>query len=93
MAKRIGLFTPSKVKKKKDARTTTTFYVEVDSIEDLVVKLSEHGAKKVGLLSRDRIGETHLEGKMIVPAELTAKDFEWLSAKPKEFGTRGLYFE
>lgn len=93
MATRIGLFTPSKVKKKKDPRTTTTFYVEVDSMTDLVAKLAEHGAKKVGLLWRDRTGETHLEGKMTVPAELTEKDFDWLSAKPKDFQTRGLYFE
>jgi len=94
MNKRIGLFTEigSQKKKNRTARTTTASYVDVSTAQDLVEKLQGLGAKQVGLLRRDRLGETHLEGKMLQPAELNDTHLEWLTAKADGFETRGVYY-
>lgn len=92
MKKRIGLFT-SRAKIKKGAATTSTCYVEVDDVAELSAKLAELGATRLGLLLRDRLGTTSIEGKMFPLAELKAEHLDWLTEKPKEFQTRGLFFE
>jgi hypothetical protein len=94
MNKRIGLFTDIGAQKKKNAttRTTTASYVDVASAKDLVEKLVGLGANKVGLLRRDRLGTTHLEGKMLSPSELNDSHVEWLTAKAEGFETRGVYY-
>jgi hypothetical protein len=93
MKKRIGLFTSREFPKKKDDTTTTTTYIEVDTPAELVAKLNALGAKRVGLLRRDRLGGTHLEGTMIAPAELNAGHVDWLAGVVPEFETRGLFYE
>ena len=92
MTQRIGLFTPNK-RKKKGSATTTTTYVEVTDSADLVNKLTGLGAKRVGLLCRDRTGTTRLEGEMFSPTDMGDKHLTWLTAKPEEFETRGLFYE
>lgn len=95
MSKRIGLFTDigaGTKKKNQSARTTTTSYVEVETAKDLADKLAALGATKVGLLRRDRLGESHLEGAMLAPTELKDSHLEWLAAKPEQFETRGLFY-
>ena len=92
MTQRIGLFTPNK-RKKKDAPTTTTTYIEVADAADLEGKLTALGAKRIGLLCRDRTGATRLEGAMFEPAGLEATHLKWLADKPAEFETRGLFYE
>lgn len=89
---RIGLFTPRKRRKKGQSSTTTT-YVEVVTAEELSAKLTALGAKRVGLIRRDRAGETQPEGEMFAPSGLKTKHLEWLSAKPAEFETRGLFYD
>jgi hypothetical protein len=89
---RIGLFTPRK-KRKKGQSTTVTIYVEVVSAEELTSTLTGLGAKRVGLIRRDRAGETKAEGEMIAPSALTAKHLKWLAATPAEFETRGLFYD
>jgi hypothetical protein len=93
MKTRIGLFTPKKSRRKKGEASTTTSYVEIETVSDLSAKLADLGAKKVGLLRRDRLGATHLEGKMIPAAELNDGHVKWLTAKSAEFETRGLFYE
>lgn len=92
MNKRIGLFTEKTTTKKKKAGTTTSSYVDVASSKDLIEKLAGLGAKKVGLLRRDRLGTTHLEGAMLAPADLKDEHLAWLTAKPEQFETRGIYY-
>ena len=92
MKKRIGLFA-SKSKIRKGAATTNTCYVEVDDVAELTAKLSDLGATKLGLLCRDRLGATSLEGKMFPASDLTQAHLDWLVEKPKEFQTRGLFLE
>lgn len=92
MNKRIGLFTPV-ARKKKGGPTTTTTYVEVDKAADLAVKLVALGAKRVGLLCRDRLGTTRMEGSMFSVTELKDEHLDWASAKPPEFETRGIFYD
>jgi len=92
MTTRIGLFTHAK-KQKKGGRTTENIYVDIDSLDALSAKLNELGAQQVGLMSRDRTGTTHLEGKMFPVAELKETHLSWLSSKPEQFATRALFFE
>jgi hypothetical protein len=89
---RIGLFTPRKRRKKGQSSTVTT-YVEVVTAEELSAKLAGLGAKRVGLIRRDRAGEATAEGEMLPPGALAAKHLKWLSAQPEEFETRGLYYD
>ncbi|MES1167162.1 MAG: hypothetical protein ABUL68_04095, partial [Pseudomonadota bacterium] len=56
-------------------------------------KLGELGAKQVTLLRRDRLGVTHPEGTKFPASEVDASHVKWLTAKTKEFETRGLYYE
>lgn len=92
MSKHIGLFTPV-ARKKKGGPTTTTVYVDVETAADLVKKLVELGAKRAGLLSRDRLGTTRLEGTMMPVTELKAEHLDWAMAKPAEFETRGIFYD
>ena len=56
---RIGLFT-TRERKKQGQSSTVTSYVDVNTSEELSAKLSELGAKRVGMLLRDRTGtENH----------------------------------
>src|SRR4051812_8343378 len=91
MSKRIGLFTENAAKKKKGT-TTVTSYVDVATAQDLITKLVGLGAKKVGLLRRDRLGSTHLEGTMLSPTDLKAEHVDWLTAKSEQFETRGVFY-
>lgn len=93
MKKRIGLFTPKKGRIKKGEATTTTSVVEVATLPELTAKLAELGAKRVGLLHRDRVGTTRLEGAMMAPADLKPEHLDWLTAASGQFETRGLFFE
>lgn len=92
MNKRIGLFTPV-ARKKKNAPTTTTSYVEITTAKDLVTKLVALGAKRVGLLRRDRLGTTQMEGTMFPVSDLKDEHVDWAAAKTKEFETRGLFYD
>ncbi len=92
MNKRIGLFTPI-ARQKKDGPTTTTTYVEVSTAAELGAKLAALGAKRVGLLCRDRFGTTRLEGTMFAVADLKDEHVEWASAKSTDFETRGLFYD
>lgn len=89
---RIGLFTPRKRRKKGQSSTVTT-YVEVVTAEELASTLAGLGAKRVGLIRRDRAGESKAEGELMAPSALSAKHLKWLSATPVEFETRGLYYD
>ncbi len=91
---RIGLFTPkASFSKKKDAATTTTTYVEVATVVELGEALNKLGAKRVGLLKKDRLGATSLEGKMFEVASLKAEHLTWVTEKAPSFETRGLFYE
>lgn len=93
MSKRIGLFTENpSPKKKKSTATTTVTYVDIETAQDLITKLVGLGAKKVGLLRKDRVGTTHLEGAMVAPADLKDEHVSWVTAKPEQFETRGIYY-
>ena len=92
MTTRIGLFT-HKEKIKTGQPSSTAIYVEVSTAAELAAKVVALGAKRAGLMCRDRAGVTRLEGKMFEPAELGAKQFEWLTAKPEAFETRGVFYE
>jgi hypothetical protein len=92
MSQRIGLFTELGTPNKKSARTTSASYVDIETAKDLADKLVGLGAKKVGLLRRDRLGETHLEGAMLAPTDLKDEQLKWLAAKPDQFETRGVYY-
>lgn len=89
---RIGLFTPRQRRKKGQSSTVTT-YVEVVTAEELATKLTELGAKRVGLIRRDRAGEAKAEGDTFAPGALTSKHLKWLAAQPDEFETRGLFYD
>lgn len=89
---RIGLFT-TRERKKQGQSSTVTSYVDVNTPEELSAKLTELGAKKVGMLLRDRTGTTKLEGSMFTPNEITAQHIAWLAEKSTEFQTRGVFFE
>lgn len=89
---RIGLFTPRKRRKKGQPSTVTT-YVDVITAEELAAKLTALGAKRVGLIRRDRAGESRAEGPLMPPGALTSKHLKWLDSEPGEFETRGLYFD
>ncbi|MEO5960831.1 MAG: hypothetical protein ABIR80_17110 [Opitutaceae bacterium] len=93
MKKRIGLFTSKNTKKKHDATTTTTSHVEVDTVAELTAKLTQLGAQRVGLLRRDRLGATHLEGEMMAATDLKVAHLDWITGKAPEFETRGLFYE
>jgi hypothetical protein len=92
MSQRIGLFTELGTPNKKSARTTSASYVDIETAKDLADKLAGLGAKKCGLLRRDRLGETHLEGAMLAPTDLKDEHLTWLTAKPDQFETRGVYY-
>lgn len=92
MNKRIGLFTPVP-HTKKNAPTTTTTYVEVDTAADLVKKLVALGARRVGLLCKDRLGTTRMEGTMFPPSALKDEHIDWATAKAAEFETRGIFYD
>ena len=92
MTTRIGLFTPRKRRKKGQSSTITT-YVEIATAAELAAKVIELGAKRAGLIHRDRDGNTTVEGEMFAPSTLNAKHLEWLQAKPVEFQTRGLFYD
>lgn len=89
---RIGLFTPRKKRKKGQSSTVTT-YVEVVTAEELASTLTGLGAKRVGLIRRDRAGESKAEGETMAPTALTAKHLKWLAAKPEEFEIRGVFYD
>ena len=89
---RIGLFT-TRERKKQGQSSTVTSYVDVNTSKELSAKLSELGAKRVGMLLRDRTGTTKLEGAMFAPNEITAQHMAWLAEKPAEFQTRAVFFE
>jgi hypothetical protein len=92
MTTRIGLFTPRKRRKKGQTSTETT-YVEVGTPAELAAKVVALGAKRTGLMSRDRAGNTQVQGEMFTPAEISDKHLAWLSAKSEEFETRGLFYD
>jgi hypothetical protein len=92
MSQRIGLFTELGTPNKRSARTTSASYVDIENAKDLADKLVGLGAKKFGLLRRDRLGETHLEGAMLAPTEVKDDHLKWLTAKPDQFETRGVYY-
>lgn len=92
MTTRIGLFTRQAPKKKGQPSTTAT-YIEVATAADLAAKVLALGAKRAGLMRRDRDGTTHLEGEMFEPAKFNTVHFEWLAAKPPEFQTRGVFYD
>ena len=89
---RIGLFT-TRERKKTGQSSTVTLYVEASTPAELSARLAELGAKRAGLLKRDRTGTTSLEGKMFAPSEVTEQHLAWLAEKPAEFQTRGVFFE
>ncbi len=91
MSYRIGLFTDAK-RRKKTGKSTSNIYVDVDTLKDLAAKLAELGAVEVGLLCRHRTGDTTLEGEMFPVAGLGEKHLKWLTDKPAEFQTRGLFY-
>ncbi|HUR59054.1 MAG TPA: hypothetical protein VM029_15170 [Opitutaceae bacterium] len=91
MNKRIGLFTEA-AKKKKNGPTTTASYVDIIAAADLTEKLVTLGAKKVALLRKDRLGTTHIEGKMFSVSELKDEHVTWVTARPEHFETRGIYY-
>jgi hypothetical protein len=92
MKSRIGLFTPV-ARRKKGGPTTTTSYVDVSAANELTEKLGALGAKRAGLLCRDRFGTTRLEGKMMNVSELTDEHIKWVTAKSPDFETRGIYYD
>jgi hypothetical protein len=92
MTTRIGLFTHRQRQKKGQPSADAT-YVEVATAAELAAKVLALGAKRAGLMHRDRAGTTQLEGQMFPPAELTAEHFQWLTAKPTEFQVRGLFYD
>jgi hypothetical protein len=92
MTTRIGLFTPRK-KRKKGQSSTVTMYVEITTPAELAEKVIGLGGKRAGLICRDRAGNTEVQGEMFAPAALSAKHLEWLTAKPEEFQTRGLFYD
>lgn len=92
MKKRIGLFTPV-ARRKKDGPTTTTSYVEVDAAPELMKKLAALGAKRIGLLCRDRLGTTRMEGTMFAVNGLKDEHLNWVTEKAPAFETRGLYYD
>ncbi|MDO8540612.1 MAG: hypothetical protein Q7S40_09280 [Opitutaceae bacterium] len=92
MKKRIGLFTPV-ARKKKNGPTTTTSYVEVSAAAELAEKLTALGAKRVGLLCRDRLGTTRMEGSMFAVGDLKDEHVDWVTTKAPEFETRGIFYD
>lgn len=86
MKNRIGL-----VSSKSFGRSTTT-YVEVADVAELVAALNKIEAKRAILYWRDRFGDGHTEGKEFTIAELNDTHFQWLITTPKD-GMRGLYFD
>ena len=92
--KRIGLFTPAAATRKKGERETTkSSYVEVTNAADLAAKLTSLGAKRVGLLCRDRLGTTRMEGEMFPVSGLKDSHVEWVTTEPPEFETRGIFYD
>jgi hypothetical protein len=92
MTTRIGLFT-HREKKKKGLPSTDATYVDVATAAELAAKIIALGGKRVGLMRRERDGTTKLEGEMFEPAKINAVHLEWLSAKPEEFQTRGVFYD
>lgn len=92
MTHRIGLFT-QRQKTKSGQPSTVATYVDVADAAQLVSKLNELGAARAGLMRRDRDGTTHLEGDMFTPPQLGKLQFTWLTDKPTEFQTRGLFYD
>jgi hypothetical protein len=92
MTTRIGLFT-HRLRRKKGQSSTVATHVDVDTSAELIAKLIELGAKRVGMMRKNRVGKTHLEGEMFEPAKINAVHFEWLAAKPPEFQTRGVFYD
>jgi hypothetical protein len=92
MPSRIGLFT-HRPRKKKGQASTVASYTEVATAADLTARILALGGKRAGLMRRDRDGTTHLEGEMFEPAKLNAVHFEWLTATPAQFQTRGVFYD
>jgi hypothetical protein len=92
MTTRIGLFTPRQ-KRKKGQTSTVTTYVEIATPAELADQITGLGGKRVGLISRDRDGNTEVQGDLFAPDALTAKHLAWITAKPAEFQTRGLFYD
>jgi hypothetical protein len=92
MTTRIGLFTHQD-RKKKGLPSTVATYVDVATAAELAAKIIELGAKRAGMMRRDRDGNTQLEGEMFEPTKLNAVHLEWLSAKPADFQTRGVFYD
>jgi hypothetical protein len=93
MKKRIGLFSPAPQKKKKGGPSTSTSYVEVENAAELAAELTTRGAKRVGLLCKDRLGSTRMEGAMFTVADLKDQHIEWVMAKAPQFETRAIYYD
>ena len=92
MTTRIGLFTRQPAQKKGQPSSVAT-YIEVATAAELAAKVLALGAKRAGLMRRDRDGITHLEGEMFEPAKFNNVHLEWLAAKPPEFQTRGIFYD
>lgn len=92
MSTRIGLFTHRQRQKKGQPSAEAT-YVEVATAAELAAKVLALGAKRAGLMHRDRAGTTQLEGTMFAPSELSEEHFAWLTAKPTQFEVRGLFYD
>jgi hypothetical protein len=92
MKKRIGLFTPT-AKARKRGPTTAASYVEIIAAAELQEKLAKLGAQRVGLLCRDRLGTTRIEGAMFSVKDLKDEHVDWVTEKASHFETRGIFYE
>jgi hypothetical protein len=92
MPHRIALYTELERKPKHTKKTTTTRFVEVDDAKSLITQLGALGAKRVGLLRRDRFGTSHLEGEEMAVDQLTDKHIAWVGSKAPEFESRGVFY-
>lgn len=92
MPRRIALYTELDRKPKHTKKTTTASFVEVAVAKSLVVQLAALGAKKVGLLRRDRFGTSHLEGEVMAVDQLADAHLAWLGGKAADFESRGLFY-
>lgn len=84
MKHRIGL-----VSSKEFGRSTTK-YVEVTGVPELVAALQQAGAERAILYWRDRFGDGHTEGAEFPVAALKESHLQWLIETPKD-GMRGLF--
>ena len=92
MTTRIGLFTKNP-KNKKGQPSSVATYIDVAPPAELSAKITALGAKRAGLMRRDRDGNTTLEGEMFEPTKFNNVHLEWLAAQPPEFQTRGVFYD